>query len=47
VYVGDTVYAKAKVKSLIPEKKRVVLETLCLVKDAVVLEGEAVLQLPA
>lgn len=45
VYVGDTVYAKAIVTSLIPEKRRAVLQTQCTVKDQVVLDGEAVVQL--
>lgn len=46
VYVGDTVYAKATVIELVPEKRRVKLRTQCLVSDVVVLDGEAVVQLP-
>lgn len=46
VYVGETVYAKAIVKELIAEKRRAVLTTICMVNDVVVLEGEAVVQLP-
>ncbi|SHK22659.1 3-hydroxybutyryl-CoA dehydratase [Marinobacter antarcticus] len=46
VHVGDTVYAKATVIELIPEKRRAKLHTQCLVKDVVVLDGEAVVQLP-
>lgn len=46
VYVGDTVYAKAVISELFPEKRRAKLRTYCLVKDKIVLEGEAVVQLP-
>ncbi|MFO0069186.1 MAG: MaoC family dehydratase, partial [Alphaproteobacteria bacterium] len=46
VYVGDTVYAKATITELMPEKRRATLHTQCLVKDVVVLDGEAVVQLP-
>ncbi|GAB4391306.1 MAG: MaoC family dehydratase [Gammaproteobacteria bacterium] len=46
VYVGNTVYAKATVVELMPEKRRVRLSTQCIVHDKVVLDGEAVVQLP-
>lgn len=46
VHVGDTVYAKATITALQPEKRRAVLHTQCMVKDTVVLDGEAVVQLP-
>lgn len=46
VHVGETVYARVTVKELQPEKRRVVLQTQCLVNDSVVLDGEAVAQLP-
>ncbi|TWI49873.1 3-hydroxybutyryl-CoA dehydratase [Pseudoduganella flava] len=46
VHVGETVYAKATVVELIPEKRRARLHTQCIVHDAVVLDGEAVVQLP-
>ncbi len=46
VRVGDTVYARATVTALQPEKKRVTLSTQCLVREQVVLDGEAVVQLP-
>lgn len=46
VHVGETVYAKATVIELIPEKHRVKLQTQCIVKDKVVLDGEAIVQLP-
>lgn len=46
VRVGDTVYAVATVKQLIPEKKRVVLDTKCYVKDTIVIDGEALIKMP-
>lgn len=46
VRIGDTVVAPATVKEVIAEKHRVVLETLCLVGETVVVEGEAVVYLP-
>lgn len=46
VYVGETVYARAEVIKLLPEKRRAVLHTTCKVKDKIVLDGEAVVQLP-
>lgn len=46
VRVGDTVYARAEVVELIAEKRRVRLLTQCRVKDVIVLEGEAVTQIP-
>jgi 3-hydroxybutyryl-CoA dehydratase len=46
VHVNDTVYAKAIIKELIPEKRRAILQTQCFVKDVLVLDGEAVVQLP-
>lgn len=47
VYIGDTVEARATVKEVITEKRRVILETVCLVNDKVVLEGEAMLMVDA
>ena len=47
VRVGDTVYAVATVKQLIPEKKRVILETKCFVRDTAVIEGEALIKVPS
>lgn len=38
---GDKVVTTCSVKEVIPEKKRVVLDTVCKVGDTVVLEGEA------
>ena len=45
VHVGETVYAKATITQLQPDKKRVTLKTECSVKNKIVLEGEAVVQL--
>ncbi len=47
VRVGDTVYATATIKELIPEKKRARLETRCYVKDTLVIDGEALIKVPA
>jgi len=47
VHIGDTVTAKAQVLSLMPEKRRVTLRTTCAVKGQLVVEGEAVLFVPA
>ena len=41
VKAGETVVARATVKDIIPERRRVVLETVCTVGDTVVVEGEA------
>ncbi|HXF53856.1 MAG TPA: MaoC family dehydratase [Hyphomicrobiaceae bacterium] len=47
VKIGDTVTAKVKVVELFPVKRRVRFETVCLVAGKPVLEGEAVLMVPA
>ena len=47
VRIGDTVYAKAEVSALDPEKKRVTLTTTCKVGEQVVLEGEATVIAPS
>jgi len=39
---GDTVHARVTVKAVDLEKARAVLETVCQVRDTVVIEGEAV-----
>ena len=44
VRVGDTVYAVATVKELIPEKHRALMETKCYVKDIIVIDGEALIK---
>jgi 3-hydroxybutyryl-CoA dehydratase len=40
------VVARVTVKEVIAEKRRVVLETVCLVGETTVVEGEAVVYLP-
>jgi len=47
VRAGDTVRATVTVKELIPEKHRVLLVTCCTVRDEVVIEGDALVALPA
>ena len=46
VRAGDTVVSRATVIGLLPEKRRVTLDTRCIVRDKVVLEGEAVVFIP-
>lgn len=43
---GDTVRARATISELIPERRRVVLTTVCTVGDKVVVEGDATVMLP-
>jgi len=43
---NDEVVARAIIEELIPGKRRVRLSTPCLVGDKVVVEGEALIQLP-
>jgi 3-hydroxybutyryl-CoA dehydratase len=47
VKIGDTVTAKVKVVELFPAKRRARFETQCLVAGKPVLEGEAMLLVPA
>jgi 3-hydroxybutyryl-CoA dehydratase len=47
VRAGDTVRATVTVKELNPEKHRVLLSTCCTVRDEVVIEGDALVALPA
>ena len=47
VRIGDTVIARASVIELKKERKRVVLSTICQVGDIKVLDGEAILMVPA
>lgn len=47
VKIGDIVLAKVKVIELVPEKRRAMFECQCLVGTKVVLEGQAVLMVPA
>lgn len=44
---GDTVTATVEVTALDPERKRATLKTTCLVKGRPVIEGEALVQVPA
>ncbi len=46
VRVGDTVRARVTIRQVIPEKRRVVLETVASVGDTVVLDGEALVLVP-
>jgi 3-hydroxybutyryl-CoA dehydratase len=47
VRAGDTVRARVAIKEIVPEKKRVVLETVASVKGNPVLEGEATVMVPS
>jgi 3-hydroxybutyryl-CoA dehydratase len=47
VRCGDTVSATATITDIVAEKKRVVMQTVCLVRNQIVLEGEAVVMVPA
>ena len=44
VKAGDTVHAKVSVKDLVVDKKLVMLETVCTVRDTVVIVGEALVK---
>ena len=46
VYIDDTVLAKVSVTKVNVEKKRVTLETVCMVDDKVVITGEAEIYIP-
>jgi 3-hydroxybutyryl-CoA dehydratase len=47
VKIGDTVVATVKLAELVPEKKRARFETVCSVGGKPVLQGEALLMVPA
>jgi 3-hydroxybutyryl-CoA dehydratase len=47
VKIGDTVVTRVTVKEVIADKRRVRFETVCLVNDKPVLDGEALLMVPA
>jgi 3-hydroxybutyryl-CoA dehydratase len=47
VRAGDTVRARATIKEIVAEKRRVVIETVATVGDQVVLDGEAVILVPS
>ena len=44
VHIGDTVYAVATIKQLMPEHTHVLLDTKCFVKETVVIDGEALIK---
>jgi 3-hydroxybutyryl-CoA dehydratase len=46
VRIGDVVIARATVTAIDQEKARVTLETVCIVADKPVLEGEAMVMVP-
>ena len=46
VKAGDTVTARVTVAKLIPEKKFVELQTICMVGEKVVIDGEATVMVP-
>lgn len=41
---GDTVHATVTVKDILPEKRRVLLETTCMVRGETVIDGEALVK---
>ena len=47
VRIGDTVEAQVTVMDIIREKARVVLKTVCQVEDTVVIDGDALVMVPA
>lgn len=47
VKIGDTVTAHVRLRELVAGKRRAVFECRCSVADRIVLEGEAVLMVPA
>jgi len=47
VRVGDTVVARVTITDIVPEKKRVTLKTVCSVGETVIIDGEAVVMVPA
>ena len=44
VRAGDTVHAKVTVREMMGEKKRVILDTVCTVRDTVVITGQAMVK---
>ncbi|MEE9545924.1 MAG: MaoC family dehydratase [Hyphomicrobium sp.] len=47
IKIGDTVVTTVKVAELMPEKRRARFECVCTVNDKPVVEGEAMLMVPA
>ena len=47
VRAGDTITARVMITELLPQKRRVVLDTLCMVSGQIVLDGAAEMLIPA
>lgn len=47
VRIGDTVTATCTVREIVAEKRRVILDCVCKVKDTVVIDGEALVMAPS
>jgi 3-hydroxybutyryl-CoA dehydratase len=47
VRAGDTVRARATIREVMPEKRRIVLDTVATAGDTVVLDGEALILVPS
>ena len=47
VRIGDTVTATCTVREVVPEKRRVLFDCVCKVKDTTVVDGEALVMAPA
>src|SRR5690348_1482396 len=47
VHIGDTVEARVTVTDIIRDKARVVLKTVCRVGETVVIDGDALVMVPA
>ena len=47
VYIGDEVRAQAKISKLRPNRRHAVLDCICAVGDKIVLQGEALVKVPA
>jgi len=47
VRAGDTVRARATITEIVPDRRRVVLRTVCTVGDTVVIDGQATVMVPA
>jgi len=43
VKAGDTVTARVTIRDIVQDKKRIVVDTVCMVEDQAVIEGEAML----
>ncbi len=47
VRAGDTVQARTTITEIMPDKRRVAMRTVCTVADKVVIEGDALIMVPA